>query len=309
MPASPVPCIREPRRQRIAGKLLCASAAFLALSLHASAADSPAPATAPPPDKSGYSLFNPTPRNLMREMSTDRPDKTESAYTVDAGHFQVEMDITSYSHDHDTTDGADIRADSLAVAALNLKAGLLNNVDLQLMLDTYNWLRISDAGTVTHQSGFGDVTTRLKFNCWGNDGGPTAFALMPFVKFPTSQDGLGNNAVEGGLIAPLAVELPLGWSMGVMTEFDFMQDANGGGHHSEFINTITFGHDIVGRLSGYVEFFSQVISQQDAPWIGTADLGLTYRFTDDLQLDAGVNIGVTPSAEDVNPFIGLSFRF
>lgn len=245
----------------------------------------------------------------MREMSTDRPDKTESAYTVDAGHFQVEMDIASYSHDHDTTGGADIRADSLAVAALNLKAGLLNNVDLQLMLNTYNWLRISDAGKVTYQSGFGDVTTRLKFNCWGNDGGTTAFALMPFVKFPTSQDGLGNNAVEGGLIAPLAVELPLGWSMGVMTEFDFMQDLEGVGYHPEFINSVTFGHDIVGRLSGYIEFYSQVIAQQDVPWVGTVDLGLAYRLTDDLQLDAGVNIGVTPAADDVNPFIGLSFRF
>lgn len=40
------------------------------------------------PDKSGYHLFNPTPTALMREMSTDRPDQTESAYTADAGHFQ-----------------------------------------------------------------------------------------------------------------------------------------------------------------------------------------------------------------------------
>lgn len=42
-----------------------------------------------PPDKSGYSLFKPTPRQFMRELTTDRPDQTESPYTVDAGHFQV----------------------------------------------------------------------------------------------------------------------------------------------------------------------------------------------------------------------------
>jgi hypothetical protein len=41
-------------------------------------------------DKSGYHLFRPTPRELMRELSTDRPDQTESAYTVDAGHVQLE---------------------------------------------------------------------------------------------------------------------------------------------------------------------------------------------------------------------------
>jgi hypothetical protein len=35
-------------------------------------------------DKSQFHLFNPTPKALMRELSTDRPDQTESPYTVDA---------------------------------------------------------------------------------------------------------------------------------------------------------------------------------------------------------------------------------
>jgi hypothetical protein len=39
------------------------------------------------------------------------------------------------------------------------------------------------------------------------------------------------------------------------------------------------------------------------------DFGLTYGLTDDIQLDAGINIGVTRSAEDFNPFVGLSWRF
>ena len=39
-----------------------------------------------PPDKSSYNLFNPVPENLMRDLSPDRPDVTESPFTVDAGH-------------------------------------------------------------------------------------------------------------------------------------------------------------------------------------------------------------------------------
>jgi len=31
-------------------------------------------------DKSDYTLFNPTPKAQMRELSTDRPDTTESPY-------------------------------------------------------------------------------------------------------------------------------------------------------------------------------------------------------------------------------------
>ena len=62
------------------------------------------------------------------------------------------------------------------------------------------------------------------------------------------------------------------------------------------------------ELGGYVEFFSET-SSRGGPWVGTVDVGLTYGMTEDIQLDAGVNVGVTRAAEDVNPFVGLSVRF
>lgn len=264
-------------------------------------------------DKSGYHLFKPTPSNLLRELSTDRPDKTESAYTVDAGHFQVEMDLVSYEHDRDRRGGTTTTGDAVAVAPINLKVGLCNRADLQVVLETWNYVRtrVSAPGfkSSQHQRGFGDITTRLKYNFWGNDGGKTAFAAMPFVKLPTNQDELGNNSVEGGLILPLAVELPQGFGLGLMTEFDFNRDSVGDDYHTEFVNSITFSHDIVGDLGGYVEFFSAVSTEDNSEWVGTVDLGLTYGLTENIQLDGGVNIGVTDAAPDINPFIGVSFRF
>ena len=150
---------------------------------------------------------------------------------------------------------------------------------------------------------------RLKINFWGNDGGPTAFGMMPFVKLPANQDNLGNASVEGGVIFPLAVKLPAGIDMGLMTEFDFAQDGARSRLHPEFVNTITFARDLVGKLGGYVEFFSSVSTESGRDWVGTVDLGLTYGVTDNLQLDAGINIGVTRSADDFNPFIGVTWRF
>jgi hypothetical protein len=162
---------------------------------------------------------------------------------------------------------------------------------------------------VIKQRGFGDVTVRSKVNLWGNDGGATALSLMPYIKFPTNQDDLGNNSVEGGIIAPMAVALPANWGMGIMTQLDIIRDEVGGGHHPEFVNTITFSHDIAGKLGGYVEFFSLVSTESDTDWVGTFDCGVTYALSDDIQLDAGINIGVTRSADDFSPFIGLSWRF
>jgi hypothetical protein len=261
----------------------------------------------PPPDKSGYNLFNPTPLALMRELMPDRPDKTESPYTVDAGHFQLEMDFANYTGDN----ANGVRTETWNVAPVNLKVGVLNNVDVQFILDDYLHARTVNhvAGTSTTESGFGDFTTRVKINLWGNDGGPTAFGVMPFVKFPTNTDHLGNNAVEGGVILPFAVKLPAGWDMGLQTEVDFLRNDANGEYHEEFENMVTFDHAILGKLSGYCEFFSSVSTERGASWVGTVDIGLEYLVTKNVQLDCGCNVGVTRAADDVNPFAGITVRF
>jgi hypothetical protein len=51
----------------------------------AAIAQDPASQTTPAPDKSQYTLFNPTPIDLRLPYNTDRPSKTDSPYTIDAG--------------------------------------------------------------------------------------------------------------------------------------------------------------------------------------------------------------------------------
>lgn len=264
-----------------------------------------------PPDKSGYNLFRPTPDALLRELATDRPDKTENPYTVDAGHFQHEMDLLGYTYDRMKSGGADRTVRSLDVAPFNVKVGISNSSDLQLIVETFTVQKTRDhvAGTRETISGFGDVTVRWKLNFWGNDGGKTGLGMISFAKFPTSQNGLGNDAVEGGVILPLEIKLAKDWDLGMMTEVDFRQNSNNSAYHAESINTITVAHRIVGELEGYVEFYANVSGERNADWIGTFDFGATYKFTPNLQLDAGVNIGVTRSADDVNPFVGLTVRY
>ena len=261
----------------------------------------------PAVDKSQFHLFRPTPDAQMREMATDRPDKTESAYTVDAGHFQVEMDLLAYTYDRSKQE----KVEGLAIAASNLKVGVLNNLDLQIIVETYNLQRTKDlnTGESSRLSGFGDVTLRSKINLWGNDGGPSALSVMPFIKFPTAGDELGNGAVEGGVIFPFAMELPAEWGLGAQLEIDHLRDSSGSSYHQEFSNTIAVSHDIVEKLGFYVELFNSVSNERHSAWIATFDFGFTYAVTGNIQLDAGMNIGLTDAADDFNPFIGLSMRY
>jgi hypothetical protein len=263
------------------------------------------------PDKSGYNLFRPTPDALLREMATDRPDKTESAYTLDAGHYRIEMDLLSYTYDRSSAGGEHLTMKAWAIAPINLKVGVLNNLDLQIIAETYNiqWTKDRDTNNSTRISGFGDLLLRCKTNLWGNDGGPSALSVMPFVKIPTNQRDLGNGALEGGIIFPFAMELPADWGFGAQAELDWLQDSSSSDYHGEFINTATVSHDIAGKLAGYVELFSNVSTERGANWIATFDFGFTYAITRDIQLDAGMNVGLTDAADDLNPFIGLSLRY
>lgn len=262
----------------------------------------PLPGAAP----AGHTFFHPVPPELLRDLSTDRPDQTESPYTVDAGHWQLEMDLFVHTRDRD---GA-TRLRELSVLPLNLKAGLTTNVDLQLMVDPWVRSTVGDrsSGSETRASGFGDVTTRLKVNLWGNDGGPTAFALMPFVKWPLSASDVRNGKTEGGLIAIYAYPLPAGWSSTVMTEIDAVADDTGG-RATEWLNTITFARGLTDDLGAYIEFVALFSDAPGHRWEGQLDVGFTYALGPNLQLDGGCNFGVTRSAPDYQPFLGFSRRF
>ena len=260
-------------------------------------------------DKSGYHLFNPTPRHLMRDLSADRPDVTESPITVDAGHVQVELSFLDYRRDDRNSDMTEVEA--WTVGATNIKLGLLHNVDLQFVFDAYTDEDTDDkaAGTASSAKGFNDIQFRLKINLWGNDGGETAFAVMPFIQLPVGSDDLSSDHVEGGLIVPFATELGDGWGLGLMAEVDWVFDEDDGDYDTEFVHTAVVGHDIMGPLGGYVESIGVISGDGDSDYQALIGTGLTYALNADVVLDVGANFGLTKSAEDVNVFAGVTVRF
>jgi hypothetical protein len=260
-------------------------------------------------EKSVFHLLNPTPSEYLRAMDTDGPGATESPYTVDAGHFQIEMTFLAYAAETGSFEGEPYELEASALLPMILKVGLFNRLDLQVVLEPYLAVRERLGTNEVFTRGFGDTTLRLKYNCWGNDDGPTALAVMPYVKVPTSKEGLGSRSVEGGLIVPLSANLPAEFWLGLTTRLDAVRNPAESGYHAEFGNSIAVGHDLFGNLFGYVEFFSAVSTERDAPWVGTFNTALIYSLTEDVQLNAGVNVGVTGSADDWSSFFGMAWRF
>lgn len=264
------------------------------------------------PSKAGYTLFNPTPTAQLRDLTTDRPDTTESPITVDAGHFQLELSFVDYTRNRDR-DG--VRTTSTVYAPFNLKVGLTNRIDFQLIFEPWIVSRTRTPGQPTETiRGQGDLTLRLKINLWGNDGaeagfGKTTFGLMPYLKIPTARSGIGNGRVEGGLIVPLSIELPNDFALSFMLEGDIVRDSNNRRYGLELLHTASLGRKIFGELGAYVEYVGITPTRTGATYRAFFSTGLTYGLGKNAQIDAGARFGLNRGTDDFNFFTGLAFRY
>ena len=330
--------------------LAVVSLAALASVRAGDATSSPSPSPTPeltPTQKAAaklpYNLFNPTPDSLLRPFNTDRPSKTDSPVTVDAGRFQLEADFANFTYDRYNALRTDTRVQTLLVAPTFLKVGLFQNVDFQVLIPTYENIRTDSRGvavTVTSPStgtegtgtattttagatgrqvttvdGYGDMFVRLKINLIGNEGGPFIAAVIPFLKAPTASSGVGNGRVEGGINFPINYSLPFSFTLFAQTRYDFLYNGDNDGYHTLFSNSIGAVRAIPGILDGklsmYGEFASAISSRESRtdPLVLTADTGLIFQLTPNVALDVNGFFGLTRGAPDVNVFGGIGVRF
>jgi Putative MetA-pathway of phenol degradation len=265
------------------------------------------PRSTPAPDKSKYTLFNPTPIDLRRPYNTDRPSKTDSPYTVDAGVFQIESDVANWTLDY----GEGVRSRTWIVGNTNFKLGLTNWMDLQVFPQFYVNTRTSGPafGKPVERDGFGDTTVRLKVNLLGNDSGKLVIGFVSSVKIPTNTGDIGNHVWEPGFGLPVNYSLPWGFTFFGQTRIDVLDQTRSSNMRVQWQNPIGLSRTIVGNLSGYVEFYNAVSTGHDQSWVGTFDIGLIYQVTPNLSIDVNPFFGLTDNAPDYNVFTGFGYRF
>jgi hypothetical protein len=259
------------------------------------------------PDKNQYWLLNPVPPDQMRAFSTDRPPKANVPYTVDAGHFQYETDLANFTHQ---VTGS-THTDTLLVPNPTFKVGVTNNVDVEIN-PSFAGVHTFDTAAATSSTlwGIGDTFLRSKINLWGNDGGDTAAALIPYVKAPTAQLGIGNGATEGGLIGPLAVNLPNSFVLLLVPEVDVLKDSADDGRHGSYVLDVNLSRELVKNVTAYVELWSDYNADPtQKATLMSADVAVAWVFLPNVQVDVGANIGLTSATPAIQVFAGLSQRF
>ena len=250
-----------------------------------------------------FSLFRPVPKELMREMETDRPDVTESPITVDAGHFQLETDVVRLMKERGETS----QTKTLLINQMNVKIGITGSTAIQLGFQSYGRKKEVDleSGSQEIADGHGDLTLRIKQNLIGNNKGDFAMAILPYVKFPISKfedDG----RFEAGLVVPMSYQLPGEWKLGFQVEVDRLKDKEQPAIHTEFLQTLTLSHSIIKGIDGIAETY-YTYDFKEHQFSNFLNAAIQVEVVKDFKLDAGLNYGLQHTA-DKHYFFGASYR-
>lgn len=246
----------------------------------------------------------------LRDLTTDRPDVTESPFTVDAGHIQIETTLLGYTRSRRDASGA--VTGSYEIATTNLRIGVTERLEVDVVWQPYG---IADPrGGAAVSRGIGSVDLRAKLNLWGNDGpakpGDTALALLPYVTLPTDGDnGIGESEVAFGLIVPLAIELGDGFGLGLNAAANFTRAPDEQTYDAALLTSASLAYEWNAVLGTYAEIVWEFSRSGGEGDVVTFDTGLTIALGEDWQFDMGINIGATRAADPIAPFIGLSARF
>lgn len=260
------------------------------------------------PDASGYSLFNPTPDADLRDFAPDRPGKAHGTTTLDPGRFQLETELANYAYA--PGQGGEATTRTLSIGAPMLKVGVASFVELQLQTALFNRLSQSDANGAMRATGFGDSAVGAKINLFGNGGGDQSMAFVAYAKIPTAARALGNGHPEYTFFLPYATQLPAGFSLTLEPGFGVLRRNDNLGYRQGYTFVSSLSHALfIPNLSGALEIASEWSSVRKDKTKVSLDPALQYALTKNLQIDAGLYIGLNKATPRYVAYTGFAYRF
>ncbi len=268
--------------------------------------------------KSSYTLLNPAPRDQMRPLSTGRPDATDSAITVDAGHFQIETSLVSFARlDLGNVLGGSLitQIDNLAFLETSLKMGLLNDLDFEFVFAPYSKSTYyvgpdslsAGATGVTflpyETVSFPTLWLRAKYNILGNDGGDIALAVIPSILAPIAMGYYAHQSLT------VVGSYSLTGAVGLAAQVVALNIDSEAGYRRAFSYAAVLGFSVDEAIGLYIDYTGDIDSSKNhSHHLGS---GITYGVSDDFQLDIGGRYGRSFDYEtsDWAVATGFSYRY
>jgi hypothetical protein len=244
-----------------------------------------------------------------KPICPDRPGRGTSACTLDPGRAQLELGLFDDSFQH----RSGVTTDTGNIGSVLAKWGVSERVDVEAGMALYQEQKVHDTSGTTTLGGIGDLFLHAKFNPLSsapeNESSPFALVLAPFLKLHTATGGLGNGAVEGGLVLPMGYDLGHNWSLAMTPEADVQRNASSGGYHANLVDVVGLGKSFGPFTLGAEVWSSQNLEPAGAVSQYSFDLDAAWLADNDTQLDTGINLGLNRATPDLEIYLGISRRF
>lgn len=226
-------------------------------------------------------------------MKTERATQADSAFTVEPGHVQLEMEMFAVRSGLDVSNSRQVDLIRTLV-----RVGIAENVDIQVLLPALTWTEFgSDAAQLNASDAY---TLRGKWNLMGNDGEGLSLALLPWVRIPIDDSG-----VAAGMSVPLGGVVWERLGMGGMVTLSGI-DLGTSPQLQAFVSSYV-SWDFGSGVSAFGDLSADVDSASPgAAW--TASTGMIWQFHPNMQLDTGIIADVFAPDPQFSWFTGFCIR-
>jgi hypothetical protein len=232
--------------------------------------------------------------------SQQHPLITDMAETVAPKSFEAETAVEFYV---DKTSGYD---SNQFIIQETVTGGIIPKLDafVTIPFETHK----VDAPGLSRESGLNDITIGAKYNFMNVKN--IAFAVKPALLLPVGDDkkGLGYGKVGFGATAIASIELDKRISIDANVAFKY-QGVKNGDSFNEFGGAVAGKYVVIEKLKAVAEF---VVSKSDVSGSKAQAVfgaGAIYAIMKNLDVDAGLRVGLTSDSPDFGFLVGATYKF
>ena len=203
--------------------------------------------------------------SLYSQLTSERPDQTESSLVLSKGHLQIETGISI--------------EDSESNINTLFRIGIIDGIEMRL---NSNYL-INDDISNLKKSSFSDFEIGAKFKILDEDNNRIKIGFLTHLSVPTAPEIFSYN--EYGLLSRLLVSHDIKNDSQIAYNIGYNKYNN---YDGQFIYTVVYGKSL-GSFGVFFEIFGEESSNNSNL---NFDSGITYLVDNDKQLDLSIGRGL-----------------
>lgn len=258
-------------------------------------------------------------QNLFaQDISTDRPDRTESAETMGKNKFQIEVGIEYGSIKNKNTEvvmqngniiEGDLKVSTLTAPTTLFRYGLTDKIELRLGLDfDAAFSRFGDIDSLSENSKLSLNAPQIgaKFSIFKGQKWQPDFSIITKLTLPN----IGGESKQEEHVIPELVfafgneinsTFSLGYNIGLTADYKF--------NVTDLSYSASLGINLNEKTGSFVEIFGNTPDAKFKEFTNSVDGGFTYLVKSNFQVDVYGGLGLSTEANDFFLGTGFGYRF